>query len=124
MVAVANTEANRSLAVAGTRLDVFKATSDRGLGPLVRISKRRFERTVAREDQEIMVALVDATAVDLNMGCRKLLKRLRRGDADALAAVERRAQAWDIDTDKLKQILDMILEFIAALMAMFSAFGL
>jgi len=124
MVAVANPEANRWLAVAGTRLDVFKATSDRVLGPLVRISKRRFERTVAREDQEIMVALVDATAEDLNMGCRKLLKRLRRGDADALAAVERRAQAWDIDTDKLKQILDMILEFIAALMAMFSAFGL
>ena len=81
---------------------------------------KRTERRLARE------VVQDAA---LNAGMRRLefMRAVNNGDPDAMdelrVSLASRDDAGEIDTDKLKEILDMILEFIAALLEIFSAFA-
>jgi len=76
---------------------------------------RRADREQAKRVFRAAVALSD-------FGPRELARKLRAGDEEARQAVLTVGEEhpeWDIDIDRLKEILEFILEFIRAIMILF-----
>jgi len=90
--------------------------------PYTGVNPMKLDRETRHKCLDAAIAATERVADQLNWSPRKVVRRYRRGDPQVVAMVagEAAVLAQDIDPDRLREILQVILEFVMALLAMFS----
>lgn len=83
---------------------------------------RKWRKKSLRDRREI-ARFVRRASRSMGMTRVEWLEAYEAGDEEVVAEANMMGASLDIDIDRLREILEMILEFIKALMALFGGFG-